>query len=709
MRKEPKMSMYKKFSIKDTFVILLSLIALATLIFVVRYSDERSRKQQQQLVDSGDSTQTMGDHTIIQSSKDLTINEVNQAGWIEFYNKGKTMSIDLANCYITVNGVKKYTFLNTDTIGVGEYLCIEGLGRLGSSENDVIGIYDENGELLKNLLIPSLNVEESYGCGTDGGISYYCLTASKEKTNSESTRINDDILSFSVPGGFYDDSFQLEITTEKDSRIYYTLDGTEPTEQSNLYNGSILIENKSGSNMHYAIAEGIDYPYSYKPSSITMGMVVRAIAVDPTGKSSEIKTQSYFVGISKASDIKDMPILSIVTSPENLFDYFTGIYVLGRSHEDALARGEDGGASANYLNDWKKEVYVEYFEPQKDKTYEGLMSINIIKDINVTLPQKSLMLTANGGAFAGSSLSNYYNDVSNKLIVQTNKRDNTYKIREYLAQKLLDTTTVGTPDISPCVVFVNGEYWGGYMLKAEFDEAYVNKHYGVDEKDVLIARDGKVSNNWSYQNEYDELYSYIVNNDLKDEKNYTWVNAHMDVQNYLDYFCANMYLSNSEYGQNQLVMWRTITEEGSGYQDGRWRFLLPKIDNCMDNGATGALSTSSINSYLHIGVTEDLFFQSLLRNEEFKNQLYSTMNSMAENVFTIERVENYLSEISTKMKRMVEMSYKRFTGNLGDNYLREVEKIKAFFEERDKYILLYTKEVLSLGGSSNVKDDAISE
>ncbi len=710
MKKKPKQDMYKKFSIADAVVVIIGLIAFAALIFVVKFYNDRARMEQEQFIETGSYSQGIHSDSSLSALVDfLAINEINQAGWIEFYNKERNTSIELSNYYLTVNSVKRYTFTEGDVIKVGEFLCIEGLGLLGSTEHDIIGIFDENGNNIKNIMLPRLNSNESYGCSIDGGINYCYLSASKEKTNGESSIIKKDKLAFSVPGGFYDESFNLEISAAEGMTIYYTLDGSEPNLKSDIYKEPIIIENKSGSNMQYATAEGIDYLYSYQPSSISMGMVVRAIAVDNAGTSSEIKTQSYFVGLRDASDLANLPILSITTAPENLFDYFEGIYVSGQYYEDALVIGEVN-STANFLNDWKKEVNIEYFEPQKDKTYEGKMSISTIKDFSVTTPQKGLLLTAQGGAFAGSSLVNYYNSKSNRLVVQTNRKDNYFKIREYLAGSLLNNTTVGTPDIMPCIVFINGEYWGGYMLGVEYDEEYIIKHYNVEEEDVLIARNGEVINKSGYQKEYDDLHNFIVNNDLKVDANYEWVKAHVDVQNYLEYFCANMYLANAEYGLDDLVMWRTINEQGTGYEDGKWRFLMPRLDNTMNNKEAGRVATSSVNTFLQSGISNDIFFLSLIGNEEFDRQLMEVMTEMTENIFTVERVSSALSEISAQMKKMVIISFKRFAGSQGDSfYTSEVEKIESFFDQRDEYIIRHTEEVISRGGYSDLYDDAISE
>ncbi len=710
MLKKSKQDIYKKFQVADAAVVIIGLLAFAALIFVVKYYNDRARKVQEQLTETSSISEEIKADSSVPSFIDfLSINEINQAGWIELYNQEKNTIVELSNCYLTVNGNKKYTFTERDVIEEGDFLCIEGLGLLGRREHDIIGIYDDKGKLLKNIMIPSLSRKESYGCSADGGIEYFYLSPSKGKTNDESAIIKKDKLTFSVPGGFYDESFQLKLTAAEGMTIYYTLDGTAPTIKSDIYKEPIIIENKSGSNMQYATAEGIDYLYSYKPSSISMGMVVRAIAVDNTGISSESKTQSYFVGIGNASDIANLPVLSITTAPENLFDYFEGIYVSGRSYEDALVKGEVN-SSANFLNDWKKEVYIEYFEPQKDKTFEGKMQISTIKDFSVSTPQKGLLLTAKGGTFAGSSLVNYYNSISNRLVVQTNRKDNYFKLREYLAGSLLADTTVGTPDITPCVVFINGEYWGGYMLIAEYDEEYIEKHYNVEEDNVLIAQNGNITNKSGYQKEYDELYNFIINNDMKIAENYEWVKASLDIQNYLEYFCANIYLANAEYGLDDLVMWRSIKKQGIGYEDGKWRFLMPRLDNTMKNKEAGRAATSSVNTFLQEGVSNDVFFRSLIVNQEFKNKLMAVMTEMTEDTFAIERVNFSFSEITAQLKKMVVMSYKRFIGSQVDAfYANEVEKIESFFDQRSKYVLKYTEEVISQGGYSDFYDDAISE
>jgi len=123
----------------------------------------------------------------------------------------------------------------------------------------------------------------------------------------------------------------------------------------------------------------------------------------------------------------------------------------------------------------------------------------------------------------------------------------------------------------------------------------------------------------------------------------------------------------------------------------------------MANGMSGNVSTASIDTFLQPGITQDAFLQSLLMNKEFCSQLKATMEKMAGETFAKEAVNTVLNEISGSMQKFVLSSYKRFIGNVRDDYYSlEVEKVRTFFEERSEYILFYTEELVEKGGDMEV-------
>jgi len=684
-----------RFSKKDRIVILLSLASVLVLGYIMWDSSRKQQQEQEMLqeISEEQSTADAKQKDLTQLAEGLYINEINQAGWIELYNGLSRDEIPLQDCKITVNGQVKKEFTKEEVLPAAGYLCVENLGSLAAG--DVISIFLPEEVLHSSMLVPDLESGESYGRITDGAEAMEWMTATKGESNTQGEVVETEKLHFSVPGGFYDNDIQVELSAGENSRIYYTLDGSEPTTQSALYEGPITIINRSGSDMTLAVNPQMEYyTATFQPASITMGTVLKAIAVDTLGQQSDTVTQSYFIGIEKSGDITGVPVISISTDENNLFDYFEGIYVKGRSYEDEIAKGYDGGGAGNYYNNWSKPVYVEFFSNQKDKTFAQKMQVSIINDISTTWPQKGLKLTGENCASEGTGLERYYREGENGFSLLTHRRDNTFMLREYLAQRLLDATTVRTQNMESCAVFLNGEYWGIYMLRGNYDADFIAEEYGVAAGDVLFARNGVTDPVTENITTFGKLYDFVTTRDMSDIQNYEQVKEMMDVENYLQYFCANLYLANAFYGEDTVITWRTISENGTGFGDGRWRFLMCRLDNSMGNKATGGKTTATIDSYLMESVSQDIFFRALLHNEEFRNSLSSVMQEMAEHTFADEKVEAVLGQLAAEKKKIVLSNYKRFRGNIEDTvYHQEVKKIEEFFRERESYILRYTQEV----------------
>ncbi len=686
----------KKFSVKDIIVILLSGLAVVGLVFIIWSSNQRQQQEEKYLEEISSEYESSG-HRLTQSeaAENLVINEVNQGGFVELYNCSDRADIPLDGCIVSVNGQKKYEFTQGQTLEAGGFVCVDNLGTL--QKGDIVSFSLPDAEPFVSLMVPELPDGASYARTEDGGIAFGIREESREESNANAENLAVTGLAFSVPGGFYDNAFSLELSAGEGMKIYYTLDGSEPTEDSLLYEEPISIQNRSGSsNMALAVNERMDYSGAFQPSGITMGTVVKAVAVDSQGKAGEVETRSYFVGVTNAADVANMPVISISTDAGNLFDYYEGIYVKGRTYEDAIAMGADGGGTANYYNNWQREVTMEFFDDKKDKTYEEKMSMGILIDISTTAAQKGLVLYGQGQAQTGSGLENFYHGEEGSITLQTHLHDNAFMTRDYLAANLLQDTTVQARDMELCAVFLNGEYWGVYMLKGEYDAELIAEKYGVDADNVSVIQYGIEGSSPLEQHGYADLYRYVTENDLSVEENYRNVTEQMDVDNYLEYFCANMYLANSLYGSDYVTAWRTDSAGDGEYEDGRWRYLMPRMDGSMANSASSRLSTDSIDSYLMPSVTEDAFFRSLMQNEEFRTKLQSTMERMAAEVFAPEKAEKVLNDLTVARRKATVNNYRRFVGNMDDSaYTREAANLLEFFQNRGEFILKYTEEEVS--------------
>ena len=690
----------KGFSTKDVIMIVLCVLVLIVLILLLKQSGKNQKEEQAQLNQMQEEITKTGETGSSVSGKNssyVVCNEVNQEGWLELYNAGK-QEIHMQEAAIYVNGELVKTYKDEFSIPARSLVVLEAGVKLGQEENNVISLVNGE-EKLFTMTFPKLAVQESYGRIGTGNDEMGYQTPTRGENNAQEVLKTEDRLTFSVPGGFYTDTITLTMTDKPGVDIYYTTDGSTPTTASEKYTAPVKIANRSGSGYVYAdiVNNG------YKPSGIEMGTVVRAIAVDAQGNILEEKTESYFIGIANNSDLVDLPVISLSTDAANLFDYFQGIYVQGRNYEDALASGQDGLFQANYQMDWKREAHIEFFDGNKGKSYGGDIALSILRDYSMESPQKSFYVTGDGnGAWTGSELCDYFNDVSNVLEIQTNRRDNESKAREYLVNDLLEDTQVGTQQLTPCVLFINGEYWGGYMLRKPLDRVYFEDKYAIPEDNkVILAKDGIIEN-YDYLNEYDRLIQFITSNDMSLESNYEQLQLQMDVQSYLDYLCANMYIANIDYGIEESYAWKTSMTGQGEYEDGRWRWIIGKTNCSMNALMADGKATSTIDSFLMPTVREDRILRALIHNETFRKQLQETMHRMAEQIFTEENVTAELDSISARIGKMAASSYGRFYAypNTGF-YQGQTERIQDFFQNRAEYMLYYVEHLEEIEDSWN--------
>lgn len=196
-------------------------------------------------------------------------------------------------------------------------------------------------------------------------------------------------LAFSAESGFYEEPFELTIYAPIGTEIYYTLDGSEPDENAIKYTGPITIEDATDASNRYSMRTDVTAGYmpelidKYNTDLVPPGYaapdynidkctVVRAAYVDEDGSFSEVATRNYFVGYDEKAGYDGLNIISIVTEPDHLFDHDTGIYVLGRTHDEQFnveaARSHWWKWAANYHQrgrEWERIANIQIFDTER--------------------------------------------------------------------------------------------------------------------------------------------------------------------------------------------------------------------------------------------------------------------------------------------------------------------------------------------------------
>ena len=185
---------------------------------------------------------------------------------------------------------------------------------------------------------------------------------------------------------------------------------------------------------------------------------------------------------------------------------------------------------------------------------------------------------------------------------------------------------------------------------------------------------------------YEELLTYLENTDFTDAENYAHLNQMIDMQSYIDYISANVYLCNMDISQvKNHVLWRTIENDGTQYGDTRWRWMIYDMDclqwvDCQYYGVDESVAINSFNQvmqYTGYAMNEHKIFAAVKENPDFRRQFVTSFLDMANVDFSLENCEKVLSEWNRSPKKFM----------------------NGFLENRFDYIVPYLAEEFELSGT----------
>lgn len=530
-----------------------------------------------------------------------------------------------------------------------------------------------------------------------------------KNNKTQSTSVTQNVtISLSSPAGFYDNPFYLSIDAGNNP-IYYTLDGTTPTMDSSIYEGELLISDASENENVYSARDDVSIffktgDYHAPTVSVDKCTVLRAAVFDDKGQIVNQITASYFVGFQDKPGYEGMNFVSIVTDPDNLFDYNTGIYVLGNEFDTAVSEGKDYSTPesryrfpANYENkgrEWEREVNGEFFASDGTPLLSQTFGIRVKgQGMRDGLP-KGLNLYAREEYgtekyFEADLLDSGYN--VKKMSLNACGIDRS-KSKSVMISKLVEEAglDISVMKYSPYVLFLDGEYWGVYWLTDRFDKVYIEEHYGVDKDDVVIIKQGEVEEGNDEDIElYSDLLQFFSNTDMSVDANYKKAKELVDMQSLIDYYATEIYIANCDWPFNNYELWRSRGDDGQGYSDGRWRWMLYDLDalGCMDQWMAESVTLDDVRE-------NDIIFDSLSANAEFRQEFCDKLKELGDGTFSSEQITPVIEKYVNLMYLPVEKEAVRFARDEVDGAWVQGEYTKTFFEKRRSFIENQIEEYL---------------
>ena len=663
--------------------------------------------------------------------------------WIELFNSSKE-DADISGWGISDKAEEPYRYVFPDgtRIPAGERLVVfcdsnaaltnEKIAPFGlSSSGETLLLTDAKGNTVHTVTFGALASDTSYGQYPDGSGEFYTLSCTPEKTNvapEGSAAVRQPV--FSKESGFYDSSFELTLTAEEGCTVYYTTDGSDPTTESEKYEAPISVSDMSDTPNRLSARTDITPNRAEEPSkNVDKAAVIRAVSVDKEGRVSDIVTNTYFIGKTNSGYYPQMKVVSLVTDPDNLFDYDKGIYCLGKVYDEENKTGKDprGGMGARMTNvweilanyskkgrEWERPASFTLFE-NGEKVLEQNVGIRIKGNYSRCLPQKSFNIYARQDYGKAELEYDFFSGTATKakngkaikkyegIVLRNGGNDNTAAFfRDSINQSLITDRSFAYQASSAAVVFIDGEFWGIYQLLEKTDKSYLSEHYGVKKSDIAIIKNGELEEGTDNDlNDWNELVKATSEGRISYEE----FCSKVDIQAYMDYVAAQIYWANADWPKRNYIMWRSdAIDESNPYADGKWRPVL--FDTESGQGLYGSNDKSvSADCYQRLRQSNDDFskmFNKLLENQEFRLNFARTFMDLANYNFTPEKTKAVINSYKENYKQQVLDTFARFQSRSmsGSNGERTFENaystVTDFYANRFSYAERTTRSALKL-------------
>lgn len=574
-------------------------------------------------------------------------------------------------------------------------------------------------------------------------------------------------------GGIYPEEFQLTLTGLEQGDIYYTTDGSDPakSETAQLYTAPLTVSDRSGDKNVASAVSPLEIAGSFnEPNSDRSGFVstlkapsdkavdkctvIRAAVKLSDGSFGGTSAATYFIGtpeehirgLKESCDAAgtDLAVISISMSHDDLFGSENGIYVKGDIFYEALdtyleenRRVRDGEAArqldANYKQrgrEWEREATMTMFEFSENGAVEVLnqsCGIRVQGNYSRSDIQKGLRLYARkdygSKNFKYAVFGEDYLDDSGKVMDKfktlvlraggncafLSKFNDTYW------QSLLHDSACETKRSRPCVVYLNGEYWGLYVLEEDYSPDFFEDVHGVNKDSVVIYKgdaetyeigykldEGELPEGAEEDYYYRDLLDFFASHsDLKSQADFDEFAKLVDTDSVMDYFAVQIWVNNKwDWPGKNWSMWRTIEKDDSNpYADNRWRFMFYDMEfGGVSGGNDAGTNTIREDNYKPNGLLDMdtgnpavLCYAYLMTNEAWRQEFYERLRGLADGEFEKSAALTKLSWYEDVYGPLFEQFFLRYpeTGSadeaLTDSY-GTAACIREFITERPKNI-----------------------
>lgn len=594
-------------------------------------------------------------------------NPGDEEDWIELYNPtGSPVNIGGYWLSNEIDDPMKWAFPAGTTINANAYLIVllSGTGEYDPNQfgylNTSFRVTQTNGEdiVFSNVggtilesydlaTMGALMANHSYGRVTDGSTTWGIFTNPTNGASNTGTSYTayTQKPTIDIVAGYKTGPISVTITAQPGTNIYYTTNGSEPTNASTLYTGPINI-------------------------STTLSLRAIAYSSDPTVLPGKIETNTYFFG----NDQHSIMVVNIAGG--------------------TLSDGSWGWGGGEY-------THIEFFSPDGTFITEAFGDSNEHGNDSNAYPQRGFDYITRDALgydnevefplFSSSSRPSY-----ERLIFKAAANDNYPSsggahIRDSYVCRLSEVGGLHLDErkVESCVLYINGAFWGVYDMREKVDDIDYTKYY-YDQPDGFvdfIKTWGGTWEEYGSQDDWVDLVDFITTNDMTVAANYDYVLTQYNHMSLIDYFILNGYVVCTDWLNWNTAWWRGRHPDGDAR---RWRYALWDNDATFGHyvNYTGVPSTNPAADPCQIEGMGDVGGQghipvlnALFDNENFFADYVQRYATLSNTIFSCDRMIEVLDSMINVIEPEMERHCQRWGGTVAE-WEGNVQEMRDFIYAR---------------------------
>lgn len=484
----------------------------------------------------------------------ITDNYGNTPDWVELYNAGGA-AVSLSGYYLSdkISNPTKWAIPSGVTIAPNGFLLIWCSGQntvvgtnvhagfsLTQTKPEAIIFANPAGVIVDSMTLKPTQQGHSRGRTTNGGSVWGVFTTPSPIASNINAKLEYATLpAMSLNAGFYPGSQTVSLSSpDAGVTIHYTIDGSVPTTASTTYSTPISV-------------------------ATTTVIRARAFSSNPLIPQSFVTSNTYFINVTHTVAVVSIfgdQVLDLMNGTQN--EPETGLEYFDASKQ--LKAESDGETNKHGNDSWAYDQRGIDFVSKDEFGYNyGLNDQLFVNKTRKSFQRIILKAAANdnypfetGGAHIRDS---YVHTIS--------QRGNLH----------LDERTW-----SPCVLYVNAQYWGVYDIREKVDDLdFTNYYSNQDDPNVQFLMTW--GSTWSQyggaqaQTDWNTLRSFITSNSMAVQANYDHVDSLLNVKSLVDYIVLNSWAVTSDWLNWNTAWWRGMDPNGN---EKKWRYTLWDNDAC---------------------------------------------------------------------------------------------------------------------------------